>query len=38
MASIGYSSYFTKIEKFKEVCGDNLDLPEVLVNPTSNDM
>jgi hypothetical protein len=28
MASIGYSSYFTKIEQFKEGGGDNLNLPE----------
>jgi hypothetical protein len=27
MASIGYSSYFTKIEQFKEGGGDNLESP-----------
>jgi hypothetical protein len=38
MESIGYSSYFTKIEQFKEGGGDNLDLPEVSVNQDLNDM
>jgi len=27
MASIGYTSYFKKIEQFKEGDGDNLDIP-----------
>jgi len=38
MESIGYSSYFTKIEQFKEGSGDNLDIPEVSFNQALNDM
>lgn len=37
MASIGYSSYFTKIEQFKGG-GDNLDLPETTIDQALNDM
>jgi hypothetical protein len=38
MALIGYSSYFTKIEQFKEGGGDNLDLPETTTDQTLNDI
>ena len=38
MASIGYSSYFTKIEQFKEGGGDNLDIPETSTDHSLNDM
>jgi hypothetical protein len=38
MSLVGYSSYFTKIEQFKEGGGDNLNLPETSVNEALNDM
>jgi hypothetical protein len=38
MSLVGYSSYFTKIEKFKEGGGDNLNLSEMSVNEALNDI
>jgi hypothetical protein len=38
METIGYSSYFTKIEKFKEGARDHLDIPETTINQDLNDM
>jgi hypothetical protein len=38
MSLVGYSSYFTKIEQFKEGGGENLNLSETLVNESLNDI
>jgi hypothetical protein len=38
MSLVGYSSYFTKSEQFKEGGGDNQNLPETSVDEALNDI
>jgi hypothetical protein len=38
MSLVGYSSYFTKSEQFKEGGGDNQNIPETSVDEALNDI